>query len=159
MEKDLYSIKIEKATGEIATLEEHKNKVILIVNTASKCGYTPQLTGLQNLYEDYKDKGFVVLGFPCNQFLRQDPDTITEILEFCRMNYGTSFPIHAKTNVKGRKQSELYNYLVNNAPNRRGRKVKWNFEKFLINRNGVIVNRYSPRVEPDFLRKDIEFLL
>ena len=156
---NFYTIEVEKATGEISTLEEYKDKVILIVNTASKCGYTPQLTGLQTLYEDYKDKGFVVLGFPCNQFLRQDPDTITEILEFCRMNYGTSFPIHAKTNVKGRHQSDLYKYLVKNAPVRTGRKVKWNFEKFLINRNGVIINRYSPRVEPDYIRKDIEYLL
>lgn len=156
---DLYSIPVEKNTGEISTLEEHKGKVILIVNTASKCGFTPQLTGLQELYQDYKDDGLVVLGFPCNQFLRQDPDTIQEITKFCRVNYGVSFPIYAKTKVNGRKRSELYKYLIQNTPKRKGGKVKWNFEKFLINRKGEIVNRYLPKVVPEKLRKDIEFLL
>jgi glutathione peroxidase len=156
---DLFNIEVEKNTGEISTLEEHKGKVILIVNTASKCGFTPQLEGLQTLYQDYKDKGFVVLGFPCNQFLRQDPDTIQEITKFCRMNYGVSFPIYAKTKVKGSRQSELYKYLVGKSPKRKGRKVKWNFEKFLINREGEIVNRFVPKVIPEKLRKDIEKLL
>lgn len=156
---DLFKVPVEKHTGEISTLEEHKGKVILIVNTASKCGFTPQLSGLQTLYEEYKDQGFVVLGFPCNQFLRQDPDTIQEITQFCRMNYGVSFPIYAKIKVKGSKQADLYKYLVSNSKKRRGKKVKWNFEKFLINRKGEIVNRFAPKVIPNKLRNDIEALL
>ena len=156
---DLFDIKVEQNTGLITTLEEHKGKVILIVNTASKCGFTPQLSGLQSLYEDYQEKGFVVLGFPCNQFLRQDPDTIQEITKFCRMNYGVSFPIYAKTHVKGRRQSDLYKYLVNNSKKRKGKKVSWNFEKFLIDREGNIVNRFLPKVAPNNLRNDIENLL
>jgi glutathione peroxidase len=156
---ELYNIQVEKNTGEITTLEEHKGKVILIVNTASKCGFTPQLTGLQTLYEDYQDKGFIVLGFPCNQFLKQDPGTIQEITQFCRMNYGVSFPIYAKVKVKGSKQSDIYKYLVSNSQKRKGKKVKWNFEKFLINRDGEIVNRFSPKIVPEKLRADIEGLL
>jgi glutathione peroxidase len=156
---NIFELKVEKNTGEITTLEEHKGKVILIVNTASKCGYTPQLTGLQKLYEDYKESGFVVLGFPCNQFLRQDPDTIEEITQFCKVNYGVSFPIYAKTHVKGRKQSDLYKFLVKNSRKRKGRKVKWNFEKFLINKDGKVVNRFLPKIKPEKLTKDIEALL
>lgn len=155
----LFTLPVEKNTGEISTLEEHKGKVILIVNTASKCGFTPQLSGLQKLYEDYSEKGFVVLGFPCNQFLRQDPDSIQEITKFCRMNYGVSFPIYAKTKVKGSKKSDLYKFLISNSKKRKGKKVKWNFEKFLINRDGEIVNRFLPKVKPNNLRSDIEKLL
>lgn len=155
----LYNIEVEKKTGEISTLEEHKGKVILIVNTASKCGFTPQFAGLQELYDTYKEKGFVVLGFPCNQFLRQDPGTIEEITTFCQINYGVTFPIYAKTHVKGKNQSDLYKYLVNTAEQNKGKKISWNFEKFLINKDGEIVNRFSPKVKPIELKNDIEQLL
>jgi glutathione peroxidase len=156
---NIFNIQVEKYTGEISTLEEHKGKVILIVNTASKCGYTPQLEGLQYLYKKYGEKGFVVLGFPCNQFLKQEPGTMKEITDFCRTNYGVSFPLYAKVKVKGSNQSDIYKYLVQNSPIRKGKKVKWNFEKFLINRNGEIVNRYVPKVVPEELKSDIEKLL
>jgi glutathione peroxidase len=156
---DLFDAKVETIEGLITTLEEHRGKVILIVNVASKCGYTPQLTGLEKLYKKYKDKNFIILGFPCNQFLLQAPGTNTEILNFCQMNYGVTFPVYAKLNVKGRKQSELYKYLVKHSPIRKNKKVQWNFEKFLINKNGVIVNRYLPKVEPEYIDNDIKMLV
>lgn len=155
----LYDMFVETVEGMQTSLKEHEGKVILIVNVASKCGYTPQLLGLEKLYKKYSEKGFVVLGFPCNQFLKQAPGTNTEILNFCQTNYGVSFPIYGKLNVKGRKSSELYNYLVENSPIRTGKKIKWNFEKFLINRNGEIVNRYLPKIRPEYIEQDIKEIL
>ena len=155
----LFNIEVKDHQGNITTLEEYKGQVILIVNTASKCGYTPQFAGLEALYKEYQNDGFVVLGFPCNQFLHQEPGDMDEILDYCQTNYGVDFPIFAKLNVKGKEQAELYNYLVENSPVRTGKKVKWNFEKFLINRNGEIVNRYKPKVKPEELKSDIENLL
>ncbi len=156
---DLFDIEVEEMSGLITTLKEHKGKVLLIVNTASKCGYTPQLAGLQELYKDYMEDGFEVLAFPCGQFLNQELDTNTEIVDFCKANYGVSFPIFAKTFVKGRKQSNLYKYLVTNSPIRRKRKIRWNFEKFLIDRDGNIINRYLPKTLPNDIRNDIKTLL
>lgn len=156
---DLFNINVENIEGLQTTLDEYRGKVIMIVNIASKCGYTPQLTGLEKLYKKYKDKDFVILGFPCNQFLLQAPGTNTEILNFCQTNYGVSFPIFAKLKVKGRNRSKLYDYLIKHSPVRKNKKVQWNFEKFLINRNGVIVNRYLPKVEPEYIDKDIKFLI
>lgn len=121
--------------------------------------YTPQLAGLQDLYKTYKDQDFVVLGFPCNQFLKQEPGSMGEILDFCQTNYGVSFPIYAKLKVKGRHQAKLYDYLVNYSPERKGKKIKWNFEKFLINREGEIIHRYKPKVTPEDIKEDIENLL
>lgn len=155
----LFDIEVEDYQGNITTLEEYKGNVILIVNTASKCGYTPQFAGLQDLYKKYKEQGLVVLGFPCNQFLHQDPGTMNEILDFCQTNFGVSFPFYSKLKVKGRNQSELYKYLINHSPDRKGKKIKWNFEKFLINREGDIVHRYQPKVEPAEIASDIETLL
>lgn len=155
----LFDIQVEDYQGKLTTLEEHKGKVILIVNTASKCGYTPQLERLQVLYDKYHDKGLEILGFPCNQFLKQSPGTITEILDFCRSNYGVTFPIYAKLNVKGRQQAPLYAYLTKHSPVRNKKKVKWNFEKFLINREGEIVNRFLPKIDPMDFEKDIQALL
>lgn len=154
-----YDIEVEKSTGELVNLKEYEGKVVLIVNIASKCGYTPQLTGLQEVYERYKDDGLVILGFPCNQFLRQAPGTNTEILNFCQANYGVSFPVYGKLNVKGTKQSDLYKYLTENSPVKKGKKVKWNFEKFLINRHGEIINRYSSNVVPEYIKEDIKAIL
>lgn len=156
---NLYDLPMEDIHGLETTLDAYRDQVLLIVNVASKCGYTPQLAGLESLYKEYKDKGFTVLGFPCNQFLRQAPGTNTEIADFCMSNYGVTFPIFGKLNVKGRDISPLYEHLVKQSPVRTGKKVKWNFEKFLINKNGVIIHRYDPNVAPEDLAVDIEALL
>jgi glutathione peroxidase len=155
----LYDLPVEDLKGLETTLEEYRDQVLLIVNVASKCGYTPQLAGLEDLYKTYKDKGFTILGFPCNQFLRQAPGTNTEIADFCMSNYGVTFPIFGKLNVKGRNISPLYDYLIHTSPERTGKKVKWNFEKFLINKNGVVIHRYDPNVTPEELIPDLEVLL
>ncbi|MBN2540058.1 MAG: glutathione peroxidase [Bacilli bacterium] len=155
----LYEIKVQKMDGTTVTLEEYKGKVLLLVNTASKCGFTPQFAGLEELYKTYKDQNFVILGFPCNQFLRQDPGTNEEILEFCQMNYGVQFPMFAKLNVRGKEQSELYHYLVENSPVLTGKSIKWNFEKFLVDRDGNIVNRFVSKDTPKSIAEHIENLL
>lgn len=156
---NLFEVEVEQKSGLLTTLEEHKGKVLLIVNTASKCGFTPQLAGLQDLYETYKSKGLEILAFPCGQFLNQELENNTKIAEFCQLNYGVSFPLYAKTFVKGKNQAPLYDYLTTNSPVRANKKVKWNFEKFLINKDGEIVNRYLPKVKPEALVNDIEELL
>ena len=158
-QKSVYDFKVKNIKSEIVDLKQYSGKIILIVNTASKCGYTPQLQDLQDLYDKYKDSGLVILGFPTRQFLKQEFDTNTEILNFCRANYGVSFPMYAKTKVRGKNKTKLFKYLIENSPNRRNKKVKWNFEKFLVNRNGAIVNRYSAKVNPKYIKKDIEILL
>jgi glutathione peroxidase len=152
----LYDVEVEEMSGLITNLNEYKGKVMLIVNTASKCGYTPQLEGLQKLYKNFKEEGFEILAFPCGQFLNQELDTNTEIVDFCKANYGVSFPIYAKTFVRGRKQTPLYKYLLSHTPVRKKKKIKWNFEKFLINRDGTIINRYSPKILPEELVEDIK---
>jgi glutathione peroxidase len=145
--------------GETIKLEEYKGKTLLIVNTASKCGFTKQFSGLQELYELYKDKDFYVLGFPCNQFLKQDPGTNEEILEFCQMNFGVSFPMFAKIEVRGKNQHPLYNYLINNSPELKGKSIKWNFEKFLVDKEGNIINRFVSKVTPEEIKEEIEMVL
>ncbi len=156
---NLYDIKVQKMDGSEVTLEEYKGKVLLIVNTASKCGYTPQFAGLEDLYQSYREKDFVVLGFPCNQFLKQDPGTNEEILSFCQVNYGVTFPMYAKLSVRGKGQSELYHYLIQNAPVLTGKSIKWNFEKFLVDRDGTIVNRFVSKDTPASIKEHIEQLL
>lgn len=156
---EIYDIIVEKMDGEEVTLEAYKDKVLLIVNTASKCGYTPQFQDLQELYEEFGNEDFEILGFPSGQFLKQEYESNTEILHYCRTNYGVSFPMFSKTLVKGRKISGLYKYLTSNSPVRKGKKIKWNFEKFLVNKNGEIVNRYLSKVRPWDLKSDIESLL
>ena len=156
---DIYNIPVETIEGANTTLEEYKGQVLLIVNLASKCGYTPQLLGLEQLYKKYRDQGFQVLGFPCNQFLRQAPGTNLEFANFCSLTYGTSFPVFGKLNVKGINISPLYDHLVNESPNKTGQKVKWNFEKFLINKNGAIIKRYASKVTPEELENDVRVLL
>ena len=156
---NLYDILVKKMSGNEISLEEYRGKVLLIVNTASKCGFTPQFAGLEKLYEEFKDKDFVILGFPCNQFLGQDPKSNEEILEFCQLNYGVSFPMFEKIYVKGKKQHDLYDYLVKNSPTRTGKSIKWNFEKFLINRSGEVVDRYESKIAPNEIKEHIEKLL
>ncbi len=152
----IYNIEVEKMNGDKVSLSEYKGSPLLIVNTASKCGLTPQFEGLEELHKEYNEKGLKILGFPCNQFLKQDPGSNEEILEFCQLNYGVSFEMFAKLSVKGKNQHPLYDYLVNTAKERKGKKVKWNFEKFLISKEGEIIKRYAPTTKPKELVPDIE---
>ena len=136
--------------GEPGSLAEYEGKVVLAVNVASKCGFTPQYAGLERLYETYADRGFTVLGFPSNQFMGQEPGTAEQIAEFCSLNYGVTFPLYAKLDVKGPKQSPLYEILTN-APDDTGKAgdVKWNFEKFLVGKDGRVVRRFRSRTKPE----------
>ncbi|HPJ23274.1 MAG TPA: glutathione peroxidase [Bacillota bacterium] len=156
---NLYDIQVKKMDGTSITLNQYKGKVLLIVNTASKCGFTPQFKGLEELYQTYKDKDFVILGFPCNQFLHQDPGTDKEILEFCQLNYGVTFPMFSKIDVRGKSQHELYQYLISKSPVLTGKSIKWNFEKFLVDKNGEIVNRFISKVTPKEIASSIEELI
>ena len=155
----IYNIEVERMNGDKIALNEYKDEVLLIVNTASKCGLTPQFEGLEELHKAYKDKGLRILGFPCNQFLKQDPGSNEEILEFCQLNYGVSFEMFAKLSVKGKTQHELYKYLISNAKERTNKNIKWNFEKFLITKDGEIFKRYAPTTKPKELIADIESIL
>ena len=146
--------------GETLDLKDKLGKVLLVVNTASKCGFTPQYEGLEKLYEDYADRGFEVLGFPCNQFGAQEPGSADEIAEFCKLNFGVTFPLMAKVDVNGDDASPLFDWLKKEAPGLMGSKaIKWNFTKFLIDREGNVVRRYAPTDKPDAIAKDIEALL
>jgi glutathione peroxidase len=147
---DFYNIEAKTITGETIKLEAYKGKVLLIVNTASKCGFTGQFDGLQKLYETYQDKGFFILGFPSNDFLKQDPGTNEEIASFCKLNYGVTFPMFEKIVVKGDGQHPLYTYLTSEQtdPEFAG-KISWNFNKFLISRDGKIIGRFGSRTSPD----------
>jgi len=155
----LYDITVENMKNEQVKLDKYKGNVVLIVNTASKCGFTPQFEGLEELHKKYSDKGLKILGFPCNQFLRQDPGSNDEILEFCQLNYGVSFEMFAKLSVKGKKMHPLYQYLIENTSQRTGKNVKWNFEKFLITKDGEIHSRHASTVKPKSLEETIESLL
>ncbi|WP_288132696.1 glutathione peroxidase [Microbulbifer sp.] len=157
---DLYSIPLTAADGTETTLDEHRGKVLLLVNTASKCGFTPQYQGLEDLYRDYKERGFTVLGFPCNQFGQQEPGSDSDIQEFCTLNYGVSFPVYAKLDVNGEEAHPLFRHLKSEAPGILGTEaIKWNFTKFLVNREGKVEKRYAPKDKPETLAADIEKLL
>ena len=157
---DLFTIPVQANDGKQTTLEDYKGKVLLIVNTASKCGFTPQYKGLEELHRTYKDRGLVVLGFPCNQFGQQEPGSDSEIQEFCTLNYGVSFPVYAKLDVNGSNAHPLFSHLKKAAPGILGTEgIKWNFTKFLVNREGEVVNRYAPKDKPQDLAADIEKLL
>jgi len=145
--------------GDKIELSSYNGKVLLIVNTASKCGFTPQFKGLEELHEKYKDKGLVVLGFPCNQFKSQDPGTNEEILEFCQLNYGVSFTMFQKIDVNGDNRHPIYKYLIENNLSKNTGDIKWNFEKFLIDRNGEVIKRYPSLKTPKGLEKDISKLI
>ncbi len=146
--------------GTPTKLDKYAGKVMLVVNTASKCGFTPQFKGLQKLYDDYNGRGLEILGFPCNQFGAQEPGSESEIGTFCQMNYGVGFPMFEKVDVNGNDAHPVYKYLSEAAPGLLGTKeIKWNFTKFLIDREGKVLKRYAPNVEPEEMKCDIEKLL
>ncbi|MEH7118057.1 glutathione peroxidase [Neobacillus vireti] len=176
----VYSFQAKLSSGEEISLETYKGKVMLIVNTASQCGYTPQYEGLERLYETYKENGFTVLGFPCNQFGEQEPGSNEEISSFCSLNYNVTFPIFQKIDVNGKNAHPLYQYLREQAPEDsdldkegafykiirdkmpellEGSKIRWNFTKFLIDKNGNVLKRLAPTTKPEVIAGDIKKLL
>lgn len=180
---NIYDFKVTTIEGQQTSLADYQGKVIIIVNTASKCGFTPQYEELQTLYNTYADRGLVILGFPSNQFAEQEPGSNTEVQNFCRLNYGVSFPLFEKTEVRGKNAHPLFVYLTEQAPFKgfdpkhpiagklqevlqekfpellEGDSVKWNFTKFLINRQGEVAGRYEPTASPLAMKADIEKLL
>ncbi|NPC55310.1 glutathione peroxidase [Caenimonas soli] len=155
--KTIYDFEARQIDGKTVPLKKFKDKVLLVVNTASACGFTPQFGGLEELHKAYGKKGLVVLGFPCNQFGAQDPGKDEEIAEFCQLNYGVSFPMMAKIDVKGPDADPLYQWLSAEAPGLLGSKaIKWNFTKFLVGKDGQVIKRYAPNDPPAALAKDIE---
>lgn len=160
MTKTIYDFTVTSMMGLPQSLADYRGNVLLIVNTASKCGFTPQFEGLQKLYETYHDQGFEILGFPCNQFMHQDPGTDEEILNFCQTNYGVSFPMFSKIDVNGGDAHPLYEYLKEAAPGALGMKaIKWNFTKFLVDAEGHVLKRFAPNDEPEKIAPEIEALL
>jgi glutathione peroxidase len=156
----LYDFEVKTIDGKTTTLAPYEGNVMLIVNVASKCGFTPQYDGLEKLNQTYGERGLVILGFPCNQFKKQEPGTEQEIQEFCRLNYGVSFPLFAKVDVNGPDAHPLYSYLKNQCPGVLGSEaIKWNFTKFLVDSSGNVLSRYAPSKQPSALEKDIIQLL
>lgn len=154
-----YDFKAKKMNGQEVSMKEYEGKVVLVVNTASKCGLTPQFEGLEALYKEYKEKGLEILGFPCNQFAKQDSGSNEEIHSFCQLNYGVSFTMFEKIDVNGKNAHPLYKYLKDEAKGLLSNEIKWNFTKFLIDSNGNVVKRYAPTVNPLKIKDDIENLL
>jgi glutathione peroxidase len=153
----VYDFQARRIDGQAVPLKDFEGQVMLIVNTASACGYTPQFAGLEELHKSYGGKGLAVVGFPCNQFGRQDPGSNDEIARFCQVNYGVSFPMMAKIDVKGEHADPLYQWLTKEAPGVLGTtSIKWNFTKFLVGKDGKVIRRYAPADEPAKLKKDIE---
>ena len=155
----IYDIEVKDINSKTLTLKKYENKVMLIVNVASNCGYTNQYIGLQDLHEKYNNKGLSILGFPCNQFLSQEPGTQEEIKNFCMSNFGVSFDMFSKIDVNGEDTHPLYKYLKASASGFITDSIKWNFTKFLVNKKGVVVKRYSPSTTPENIEKDITDLL
>ena len=155
MTDNIYAFSAQSLKGETVSLEDYRGRVVLIVNTASKCGFTPQYAGLQELYKKHKDEGFVVLGFPCNQFASQEPGSADEIGQFCQVNYGVSFPMFAKVDVNGETAHPLFKYLTERLPGTLGRAIKWNFTKFLVSAQGVPLKRYASITNPHKIEPDI----
>ena len=156
----IYDFKAQSISGNDIALSDFKGKVMLIVNTASKCGFTPQFGGLEALHKTYAGKGLAVVGFPCNQFGSQDPGADGEIAEFCQVNYGVSFPMMGKVDVNGPQAHPLYKWLSAEAPGLLGSKsIKWNFTKFLVGKDGRVIKRYAPTDKPADLAKDVEAAL
>lgn len=157
---NLYEKTLKTQDGRDTTLGEHAGKVLLIVNTASKCGFTPQYKGLEALYQKYRDRGLEVLGFPCNQFGKQEPGSDEEIQSFCELNFGVSFPLYSKVEVNGDDAHPLFQELKKEAPGLLGTEaIKWNFTKFLVGRDGRVVKRFAPKDKPESLEAEIEALL
>lgn len=179
----IYDFSAETLGGKTVSLSDYKGKVLLIVNTASKCGFTPQYEGLEALYQANKDKGFEILGFPCNQFLEQEPGNSEEIQSFCKLHFGVTFPLFAKVDVRGPEASPIYDYLKNAAPFKgldlqvegarvikgvlkesypellEGNDIKWNFTKFLVNKDGEVVGRFEPYITPGELQTELDKVL
>ena len=159
-EGNIYSFVCQNTLGEEINLSDYKGETLLIVNTASKCGFTSQYKGLEKLQLKYKDKGFKILAFPCNQFGQQEPGSNKEIQEFCNINYQTTFPLFAKVDVNGEGAHPLYKYLTSNIPGILGfESIKWNFTKFLINKDGLPLRRFAPNTTPEKIDKELDSLL
>jgi len=160
MSQSIYDFTCRAINGDLKPISDYKGKVLLIVNTASNCGFTPQFEGLEQLYKRYKDQGFEVLGFPCNQFLNQDPGSNEDIQNFCSTKFDVSFPMFSKIDVNGPEADPLYQFLRREAKGIMGStKIKWNFTKFLVNRNGEVVKRFATATKPEMIKSEIESLL
>lgn len=159
MTENIYDIQVTNKDGSHYYLNKYKGKVMIIVNTATKCGLSDQFEELEALYQKYKDQGLVILGFPCNQFAKQEPGTDEQIAEVCKVNFGVTFPIHAKVDVNGKNESPLFTLLKNQAPHIYGRKIKWNFTKFIIDKEGHVVKRLAPKDSPKKAESLIQNLL
>lgn len=155
----IYDFKALTSNGKELDFDQFRGKVLLIVNTASKCGFTPQFAGLEELNQRYKDKGLVVIGFPCNQFASQDPGSDEEISNFCRINYGVTFQMMKKIDVNGKNADPIFQFLKDRSKNIFSDDIKWNFTKFLVASDGITVRRYAPTVKPNRMRKEIEEML
>lgn len=156
---NFYEFEARDMDDELKSMAAYKGKVVLVVNTASKCGFTPQFKGLEALYQQYKDQGLEVIGFPCNQFKEQDPGSNAEIKSFCELNYGVTFEIFQKIDVKGPDQHPIYKFLTSQQKGLMGSEVKWNFTKFLVDREGNVVKRFASTVKPEKINRHIEALL
>ena len=157
--ENMYELIANDLNGQPVEMTTYQDNVLLVVNTASKCGFTPQFEGLEELYQEFKDQGLVILGFPSNQFLNQEPLDAEGIKEFCTLTYPVSFPMFDKVKVNGKDRHPIYEWLANEQPNNKLKKIKWNFTKFLIDRQGNVVGRYEPTVKPQAIRDDILALL
>lgn len=155
----IYDFQMKDADGQMVDFKEYKNKVLLIVNTATGCGFTPQYEGLEALYKKYQNDGFEILDFPCNQFASQAPGSDSEIKSFCQLNYDTTFRQFSKIEVKGKNQAPIYKFLTENQGGILGSEIKWNFTKFLVDRNGNIIKRYAPSTKPEKIEADIKKIL
>lgn len=156
---NFYDFRAKKMNGQEVRMENYREKVVLVVNTASKCGLTPQFKDLEALHKEFKGKGLEILGFPCNQFAKQDSGSNEEIHEFCQLNYGVTFTMFEKIDVNGKNTHPLFQHLKSQARGFLSKEIKWNFTKFLIDRNGNVIKRYAPTVSPTKIKKDIERLL
>ncbi|MGB0835424.1 MAG: glutathione peroxidase [Psychrobium sp.] len=160
MSQSIHEFSVNTITGEQVSLSQYEGQVVLVVNTASQCGFTKQYAGLESLYKTHKDQGLAVLGFPCNQFGEQEKGDSDEISQFCKLNFGVTFPLFEKIEVNGDNAAPLYNYLKGNARGILGSKrIKWNFTKFLVGKNGKVLKRYAPTTKPEAIAADIEKLL
>ncbi|HWU44721.1 MAG TPA: glutathione peroxidase [Bdellovibrio sp.] len=157
MSQTMHDFKVKAADGSEVALSKYKEQAVLVVNVASKCGFTPQYAGLEQMYEKFKDKGFIILGFPCNQFGAQEPGSNSEIQQFCSLNYGVTFPVLAKVDVNGSNADPLYQWLKEQAPGILGTElIKWNFTKFLVGKDGKVIKRYAPNDEPKDMMDDVQ---
>ncbi|MEC2075378.1 glutathione peroxidase [Metabacillus fastidiosus] len=152
---NIYNFDVKMTNGEMKSLKDYEGKILLIVNTASKCGLTPQFKGLQELYDTYKEKGVEILGFPCSQFNNQEFSNIEETTEFCQLNYGVTFPILAKIDVNGDNADPLFKFLKEKKKGTLSKSIKWNFTKFLVNQNGEVIERYASTTSPEKIEADI----